>query len=203
MTEPKQTERRTKTALLNDVYQAALVLGNELGYNRITFSEISKRANVTRATLYRHWQSPFGLLYAAVQYYSESHPNQVQPSDFEQQSLRQNLITALMRFESSFRSVPNPDSFMAYFVSEIVKDVPENREILAELKTTNRYYMNLIIDVALAKQELQQRPSDFLLNLPMETLIYQMGVNHQRISEKLVTMIVDQMLIPTFESQAK
>lgn len=61
MTSPKTKQRAKKTAqmvrTMNAVMDATIELLSEIGYRRLTIELISKRSNVARSTIYRHWRN--------------------------------------------------------------------------------------------------------------------------------------------------
>ncbi|MFC6987395.1 TetR/AcrR family transcriptional regulator [Streptomyces cirratus] len=62
VTQPQGRRERNKLRVKNRIYEAALVLFTQQGYDQTTVDEITERADVARGTFFNHFQRKEDLI---------------------------------------------------------------------------------------------------------------------------------------------
>ena len=71
---PPTRRPRIEGAREREIYDAAVEMVGELGYDRVTLDEVAARANASKASLYRRWGDKAGLVAAAICAQPEADP---------------------------------------------------------------------------------------------------------------------------------
>jgi hypothetical protein len=71
---PPARRPRIEGAREREIYDAAVEMVGELGYDRVTLDEVAARANASKASLYRRWGDKAGLVAAAICTQPEADP---------------------------------------------------------------------------------------------------------------------------------
>lgn len=97
MTESNKSRRRGDQ-LQNDIYAVTYRLLETEGYSAINFTRIALEANTSRSVVYRYWDTPFDLVFAAVQQRMQQSDGGFKSLDFDRASLRDNLVSVGQHF---------------------------------------------------------------------------------------------------------
>ncbi|PWF99674.1 TetR/AcrR family transcriptional regulator [Levilactobacillus bambusae] len=196
----KRTPRKSNRELMQAIYGAALTILTEAGYDHVTFSSVAKRAKTARAVLYRRWQSPFALLYDAVQYFSDAQDETPESVDLTAHSLRDNLVYAVGRLRTSFQFFGTDYQFMQAFLAELSRKTPQINQIMADLRRQNLYWMDRILAQAAATGEINHPVTDDVKLVPFQLILFQAMTDPEKITDTYVENLVDQVVLPAFQA---
>ncbi|GAF40030.1 hypothetical protein FC83_GL003035 [Agrilactobacillus composti DSM 18527 = JCM 14202] len=198
----KKETRKSGDALTQAIYQAAVAILNESGYEKVTFASVARRAKTGRTVLYRRFESPFALLYQAVQYFSDAkHESAIEDADFSQHNLRDNLLAVLQRFRVSSQFFGRNQQFLKAFLIELGKDSPQVKAIMAELRRQDLFLMDRLLSQAQLKGEIQHAVTDYVKLLPFQLILYQAMIEAKEITDDVAAEIVDTVVLPAIMAQ--
>ncbi|MHC9533556.1 TetR/AcrR family transcriptional regulator [Dellaglioa sp. L3N] len=200
MIDNERATRMTKKELTQAIFQSAITILNESGYENVTFSNVARLAKTGRPVLYRRWKTPFDLLLDAVTYFSEDEVTDYSSIDFSGETLRDNLISVLSHFDAS-------PQFMRAFLFELGRDTPSVQKYSTQMRQQNLYLMEQLLSQAQLNGEIQHTVTDDIKLLPFNLLQYQAMMTPNDMTTQFVTdfavRIVDHIVLPAILAQQK
>jgi AcrR family transcriptional regulator len=147
------------------VLTAARELLVEVGYNRLSFELLARRAGVTRPTIYRRWPSKAHLVYDAV-FPPEPIGMGVDSGDFER-DLREFIGRAVETYRRPYTRAALPGLFADFFDSPALRD-----EVIHETWTSTRVSFRNRLALAHERgQVTSAHDSDRLLDVVTGTIL--------------------------------
>lgn len=195
MTESNKSRRRGDQ-LQNDIYAATYRLLETEGYSAINFARIAREANTSRSVVYRYWDTPFDLVFAAVQQRMQQSEGIFKSLDFERGSLRDHLLYVGQQF--ILESDNGPFRLFKMLFSEMISQQERERtgQMLAEATSSNIKIMDYVLQQAVQRGEITKLPPQATKLILFEQIRYTFmlengGVPHQKLEE-----IVDHVVLP-------
>lgn len=167
MTEPNKSRRRGDK-LQNDIYEATYRLLETEGYSAINFTRIAREANTSRSVVYRYWDTPFDLVFAAVRQRMQQAEARFENLDFDRGSLRDHLVYVGQHF--ILESNNGPFRLFKMLFSEMINQQERERtgQMLAEATESNIKIMDDVLQRAIQRGKSQnshlKRPNSFFLS---------------------------------------
>ncbi|AZZ61414.1 TetR/AcrR family transcriptional regulator [Oenococcus sp. UCMA 16435] len=193
-------QRRTKQEIINSIYKSTLEILNDKGYKATTFQNVAHQAGTARAVLYRHWESPFELINAAMDNRLKQNEQNFFSMSLPGISLRGDLIFALSH-SLKMSKILGPEFFRAFLC-----EAGKNNNIQERLKHTrqlNLSIMGRIIEKAKARGEISQPIDEYLQLLPFDMLRYEVLINEKSLTSQFIEKLVDDVVLPSFMKEQK
>lgn len=186
--------RRRGDNLESAVYQAAYALLQHENYQTITFSKIAAAAHTSRSVLYRHWDTPFELLFAAMHHHLKSADIQLTDTDFDDGNLRANLIHTGRQFMTFLASML--PEFNHMMLAEMTSHTPMIQKILQEMQQGNLAIIDRVLKLAITTGELQQMPPRTTRLALFQIIRYTFIIESHTLDATAITAIVDDVVLP-------
>lgn len=191
--------RKVGDVLLDSIYTAALEILNEEGYEACTFSNIAKRAETTRPVLYKRWNTPFELLFDAIETKNKLISSGLLETEINTGSLRGDLIATLDQYNHAFKKISS--EFWRAFLFEMTKRDNPFWIINLDFKKGNLFVMERILAQAQLRGEILTTTTDNVKLLPFKLLRYEYFTNGESAPETLIEEMVDQIILPAIRNQ--
>ena len=188
------TNRRRGDDLETAIYQAAYALLQHNHYQTITFSKIATAAHTSRSVLYRHWDTPFELLFSAMHYHLETTNVELNDTTFDDGNLRANLIHTGVQFITSLTSIL--PEFNQMMVAEMTNHSSRTRNILQNMQQGNLAIIDRILNLAIATGEIQQLPPQTTRLTLFQIIRYDFIIEANTPDTTAITAIVDDVILP-------
>ncbi|WP_010271769.1 TetR/AcrR family transcriptional regulator [Paenibacillus senegalensis] len=195
MTDSNKSRRRGDQ-LQNDIYAATYRLLETEGYSAINFTRIAREAKTSRSVVYRYWDTPFDLVFAAVQQRMQQSEEEFKNLDFDRGSLRDNLVYVGQHF--ILTSNHGPFRLFKMLFSEMISQQERERtsQMLAKATGSNIKIMDYVLQQAVQRGEITKLPPKATKLILFEQIRYTSmlengGVSHQKLEE-----IVDHVVLP-------
>jgi len=144
---------------LNLIRDAFISLMDERGFDQITVQDITKRAEINRATFYRHYQDKYELLEKIVDEVLNQFQSAFQlPSDFEAHHFVKDYDTPPDSFIRQFEQIAN--HFQFYKVMLGPKGLP-----------SFSFRLEIIIRDSLTRRSIIAQPIDSQVGVPRDIII--------------------------------
>ncbi|MDR1017066.1 MAG: TetR/AcrR family transcriptional regulator [Coriobacteriales bacterium] len=200
MTEKNDTaHRRRGDKLEQAIFAATLRIAREQGYPAVTFAKVAEAAHTSRSVIYRHWPSPFELLYAAVidSLQRDEGIASLSSRRYHNNDLRADLIQMLGDFSR------RDGQAVALLLQAMHVELALKGQAVNDLITRNEENDLEIIDrilaSACARGEIahtsEQLPRQVRL-LPFELVRYHAAFLRESITQERLTTLVDQVFLP-------
>ncbi|QBO37471.1 TetR/AcrR family transcriptional regulator [Periweissella cryptocerci] len=194
MTDKKNTTRRSGEALTRAIYTAALDILNTAGFEKVTFANVARQAETARTVLYKRWDSPFAMLFDAVQYFSHDGSDDAPAVDFTGHTLRENLISIVNHFH-----VSNP--FMRALLFELGRNSPEVQKIFEDMRQQELFYMERVLSQAQLTGEIKHTVTDYVKLMPFNLVLYQAIISQTDLTPGFGIELVDSVVLPAIMAQ--
>lgn len=157
------------------------------GVAAVTADAVARRSGVAKTTLYRHFGSTDGLVFAAVADSVTAHP----PPDTG--TLRGDLEAIHRRYLDIASSQPNRELF-AWMVAKSIESA-ENRELFRRARVQPRGPTTVAIQRAIARGELgADIDVDLAMHIIQGPLISQRIVDNSEVSERDLQRLLDMIV---------
>lgn len=187
-------QRRRGDELKEAIYSSAIELLENKGYKAITFQNIANKAKTSRSVLYRSWSSPFILLYEAVRWKTLQDGNEsIRDDNYDTGSLRGDLIALCQHWVKN--SLAFSSEFLKGFLSELI-DNPDVAHLAEKITASNLQVIGKIIERATLRGEIESEVSDMVKRLPFEILRYHLVFMNDKIDERFIEQLVDDIMLP-------
>ncbi|ANS75770.1 transcriptional regulator [Paenibacillus yonginensis] len=195
MTESNKSRRRGDQ-LQNDIYAAAYRLLETEGYSAINFARIAREANTSRSVVYRYWDTPFDLVFAAVQHRMQQSEGVFKSLDFDRGCLRDHLVSVGQHF--ILESDNGPFRLFKMLFSEMISQQERERtsQMLAEATGSNIKIMDCVLQQAVQRGEITKLPPKATKLILFEQIRYTFMLENGRVSHQKLEEIVDHVVLP-------
>mgnify|MGYP003365352391 CR=1 FL=1 len=194
MTTPLNPQRRRGDDLETAVFAAAYQLLATEGYQAVTFSKIAVAANTSRSVLYRHWDTPFELLFAAMHAQLANADVQLPSFDFDDGSLRANLLHSASEFSDLLASML--PEFNRMMITEMTAHSKAIQKLLATMQLGNLEMIDYALQLALQHGELTRMPPETTRLALFQIIRYRSVIENHRLTATDLTAIVDDVVLP-------
>jgi AcrR family transcriptional regulator len=186
----KTTTRRRGSELEAAILDAAWAVLEEGGYSGFTYEAVAERARTSKPVLYRRLPHLNALLLAAVRHHADT----TRPSLPDTGSLRSDTIALLQAAEVRRADMLALNSAVAgIFVSDVGITPGEIREAVV---VPGRGGMWEVVERALARGELTERPSDRVISVPTDLFRNEALLSFQPVPQQVIEQIVDEVFLP-------
>lgn len=169
------------------VLRAALEVLADDGMRGFTVESVARRAGASKATIYRHWQSPSALLVDAMDAGFAPSPETLTGD------LRADLVRVLEGFSGRLGASRFPRLLAAFM--DAAERHPELAEMHTELTRRRREPVLRLISNAAARGEIVlQVDPEIVVDLLAAPFFYRRFVAHRHIPKTLAAQVVDQVL---------
>lgn len=192
----KPTKRKRGKELNDAIFQAALFILKNEGYDAVSFQDVAKRAGTSRSVLYRHWQTPFNLLSAATSDKILSTRDSLHDITFDTGSLRGDLISVLNYLLDNLRLFP--ENMIPAIAQEIARG---NNPFSPEFFASEEFF-DKILSQALTRGEIKALPKQSQRALFFNVIRYDMIFNFSQMNYHHLEVIVDEILLPIYFSNS-
>ncbi|WP_255131455.1 TetR/AcrR family transcriptional regulator [Bacillus sonorensis] len=195
MTESNKSRRRGDQ-LQNDIYSATYRLLETEGYSAINFARIAREANTSRSVVYRYWNTPFDLVFAAVRQRMQRSEGRFENLDFDKGSLRDNLVYVGQHF--ILESNNGPFRLFKMLFSEMINQQERERtgRMLAEATDSNIKIMDYVLQRAIQREEITKFPPKATKLILFEQIRYTFMLENGLVSQQKLEEIVDHVVLP-------
>ncbi len=195
MTESNKSRRRGDQ-LQNDIYAATYRLLETEGYSAINFARIAREANTSRSVVYRYWNTPFDLVFAAVRQRMQRSEGRFENLDFDKGSLRDNLVYVGQHF--ILESNNGPFRLFKMLFSEMINQQERERtgRMLAEATDSNIKIMDDVLQRAIQREEITKFPPKATKLILFEQIRYTFMLENGLVSHQKLEEIVDHVVLP-------
>ena len=195
MIDHRSRPRRRGTVLDSAIFQAALDELGEAGYARLTMERVAERAGASKASLYRRWPSRMELALDAVHHLA---PDPASAPDTG--TLRGDLL-AWLRLSAGLLLGPAGEALRGV-LGDALSDPVRTRELRRRSRSTGRLAMQEITRRAVARGEIAAAAvTPRRLDVGQSMLRQQFLVGGAPIPDLVITEIVDEILLPLFQSR--
>lgn len=195
MTNQPNTRRRGD-ALLTDIFNATYQLLQTESFTELTFSRVAQAAQTSRSVLYRYWDTPLELAIAAVHDHTENDNGLIQQPQFDNGSLRADLLFVGNHFADWLQGIPA--EFNRLMLAEMAQQEKQVRELL---ESANRYSLRLmhrVLELAQQRGELAATaavPESTQLVL-FQLIRYQFVLANHPVTNATISDWVDNVVLP-------
>lgn len=174
----------------------------EVGYAGLTYEEVARRCNASKASLYRRWKTKQDMVIAALQSGSaQSGPVQdggAEPVDTG--SLREDLLCLCRRLDRTMRA---SDSQTAMLLLQAGIEDPELCEAIENsVGPTGARLPRQVLDAAVARGELPAGADPFPFEEVTGAALLLRRVNGLPAGEEYLAALVDTVVIPALRATA-
>jgi len=175
-----------ETVLLEAVWSEL----KEVGYGRLSFDAVAKRANTSKAVLYRRWPNRLELVRTAIRFHR---PRPLEPV-IDTGSLRGDVLAALEYMTYGMGEIPDIVSGM---VADAISDERLGESFRSELIEITAKIMEAILQNATERGEIAA-PSlpKQLVTLPIDLARYKMLMTGKPPTRDVIEQIVDEVFLP-------
>ncbi|WP_263881671.1 TetR/AcrR family transcriptional regulator [Paenibacillus sp. PSB04] len=188
--------RRRGDQLQNDIYAVTYRLLETEGYSAINFSRIAREANTSRSVVYRYWDTPFDLVFAAVQQRMQQSEEELNNLDFDRGSLRDSLVYVGQYF--ILESNNGPFRLFKMLFSEMINQQERERtgQMLAKATGANIKMMDYVLQRAVQRGEITKFPPKATKLILFEQIRYTFMLENGLVSDQKLEEIVDHVVLP-------
>ena len=193
--------RRRGDELFESLYNATLKLASTRNITSLTFQQIAEEANTSRTVLYRRWATPYDLLqdvytYKAQELFEGNFFDKLKDNG----SLRNDFLQLLAIFQTIYKKIGAEVINNYYYLR--MQDKDNSREPVVHKNAVAKYLsaMDKILINAKSRGEILKDVSQITLMLPYDLIRIENLIRPGNISKKRLTIMVDEILLPTFSS---
>jgi AcrR family transcriptional regulator len=187
---PPRCRPRVTAGREQEIYQAALELVAQQGYDRLTLDAVAQQANASKATLYRRWGSKAGLVVEAV--------CQAEPvlDDIDTGSLRGDLL-ALVKAKVGYFD-QDRISVLSALVTALHRDPEFAEAFRVKFLGERQSHGRLMFERARERGEITGEVDlDLLASVIPAMLVFHLSIGgHDQPIEALAMTIIDQLVLP-------
>lgn len=187
-------QRKRGDELIQAIYDSAIEIMNDEGYDSVNFMSIAKRAKTGRAVLYRRWNTPFELLFDAIRARNISLQGTMTEIDYDTGALRTDFIELFTHFLKASRLTGR--EFLRAFIHELNQKSEFLEKIYKELRIANLLAMNRIIERSIERGEMVRNVDDYVKLMPFELLRYELIINQNELTTEFIEKLVDEIMLP-------
>lgn len=184
--EGKKLQRRRGDRLDAEIFRVAYQLLETEGYPAVTFARVAREAQTSRSVLYRHWDTPFDLVFEAVHDRNHSVEFNMHELDFDRGNLAADLYYVGENFLTWLTSVPA--SFNQMMLLEINHQPKRIKKIMQEVATYNLAVMDHVLENARQRGEINEFP-------PNETKLALFQIIRCKVIIEGTTMTKEELLV--------
>lgn len=193
-TDHRKLPRRRGEVLNEAILRAALEELAEVGYAKLTMESVAERARASKATVYRRWPSRMELATDAVYH---ALPNAASIPDTG--SLRGDLL-ALLRQTADLLAGPAGEALRG-LLGDALQDAARTAELRQRSHSNGRRSMQELLRRAVTRGEIQESAiTPRRIEVGQAMMRQQFLFNGVPISDEVITEVVDEVLIPLFNS---
>jgi AcrR family transcriptional regulator len=176
----------------SEILVATLEVLGEVGYDRLTMDAVAKKAQASKATLYRRWSTKAALVIEAMQH---GHPRKGHDTDVDTGSLRGDLVASFCA-PGGLTDKPELDGFTAILTAITID--PEfaamfRTEVLAPKLAANR----AIFERAQARGEIGPGVDlDLLVPALPGIVLNRFFIEGEPPTPDVVVRVIDQIILP-------
>lgn len=175
-----------EAALLDAAWEQLLATG----YGGFTYEAVAERAHTSKPVLYRRWPNLNDLLLATFRHHGAA----TRPPMPDTGSLRTDTIAAMKRMEVRRAEILAVNSAVAgIFFGQTPLTLSDVRNAFIG---EGRSGMEILIDRALARGELTERPSERVMSLPADLFRNEALLTLQPVPDEVLEQIVDEIFLP-------
>ncbi|MFD2079718.1 DNA-binding transcriptional regulator, AcrR family [Actinopolymorpha cephalotaxi] len=179
------------------ILAAVLEVLSEAGYAGLTYEEVARRCNASKASLYRRWKTKRDMVIAALR----SGPAQdgaAEPIDTG--SLREDLLCLCRRLDRTMRAA---DSQTAMLLLQAGLEDPELCEAIENsVGPTGARLPRQVLDAAVARGDLPAGTDPFAFEEVVGAALLLRRINGLPAGEEYLVALVDTIVIPALRASA-
>lgn len=188
---PRDAER--EAAILATVLE---VVG-EVGYDRLTFEEVARRAQASKATMYRRWASKRDMVVAAIKAGPAAREEE---RAIDTGSLRGDLLALCRRLNTTMHAA---DGAMSLTLLQAGLEDPDLcRHIEESTGPTGAKLPREVVLAAVARGELPSEADVFAYEEVAGSVLLLRRLNGLPVNEQYLEYLVDHVLIPALRASA-
>lgn len=188
MTDDRAPQGRPRDPQIHEAILAATrELLIEVGYAKLSFELVAKRAGVTRPTIYRRWSSKMHLVHEAV--FPREAPSKLDVGDFAE-----SCRAAVQRLVDMHRR-PEVRATMPGLIADLYGDAQLRSDVIDKLESQVREQFAALVDRAIERGEARDDiDSDLMLDAIIGGLFYRMiarDLDSDDLVEEYTRLILD------------
>jgi AcrR family transcriptional regulator len=177
--------------------QVLVVLGSR-GYESLTFEEVARRANASKATLYRRWATKREMVVAAVKAGPAAAGTR---AVIDTGSLRGDLLALCSRLVSTLRSADGSMSLM--LLQAGIEDPELCRHLEHAAGPTGARLPQSVLEAAVRRGELPDNAQSFAYDEVAGSVLLLRRLNGLTLDEAYLQHLVDAILIPALAAPCR
>lgn len=177
--------------------QVLVVLGSR-GYESLTFEEVARRANASKATLYRRWATKREMVVAAVKAGPAAAGTR---TAIDTGSLRGDLLALCSRLVSTLRSADGSMSLM--LLQAGIEDPELCRHLEHAAGPTGARLPRSVLEAAVQRGELPDHAQSFAYDEVAGSVLLLRRLNGLTLDEAYLQHLVDAILIPALAAPCR
>lgn len=171
-----------------------LELVSEVGFDSLTFEEVARRANASKATLYRRWPTKKDMVVAAIK---AGPASDNKPTPIDTGSLRGDLLTLLERLEAAMGG----DNSVSLILLRAGLDDPDLCHYIEETAgPTGARLPETVLHAGIARGELPENADPFAYEEVAGAVLLIRQLNGLTTGAAYRELLVDAVLIPALKS---
>ncbi|GAY71912.1 TetR/AcrR family transcriptional regulator [Lentilactobacillus kosonis] len=186
------TERRRGDDLEQAIFQNALTILNNEGYDAISFARIARESNTSRSVLYHHWDSPFDLTLAAIHDQNPDGNNTL--SYYDTGSLRSDLIFIGQYFIIELERIPQ--NFRTALLSVMSSNPNKVQKMLTNTNKLTTEILDQALATAITRGDISKLPNDTSKNSFFKLIRYSFVIENHPINQAELEDIIDSIVLP-------
>lgn len=190
----EQNKQRKRGKVLNEtIFNAAISLLENKGYEAVTFQEVAKLAKTSRSVLYRRWKNPFDLLYEASNARILDQRTSMHSKNFDTGSLRGDLLAVLGYMFANTKLFPKN------LIPAMMFEVSRGNNLFNQGYFSDTGFMANIFNRALERHEIKAIPTEIQKSTMFQLQRYYMIFALDDVDDHLLERLVDEVLLPIYE----
>lgn len=192
---PADPPRRRAEVREEAILLAAMALLAEVGYDRLTVEDIARRANASKATIYRRWPGKADLVATAVRRYAAS--TVPEPSGA---SLREDLLAVLAELRGSLTG--RDSALILGLLIAMRDDAALAATVRRHVLDHKREVFSTVLARAAARGEVPPgADASLLAELGSAALLSRLLVTGEPLDDAYLTRLADDVLLPVLAHQ--
>ncbi|HJE45623.1 TetR/AcrR family transcriptional regulator [Levilactobacillus namurensis] len=190
--EPSRNQRKRGKILNNAIFEAAITILEKDGYDAVTFQNVAKKAQTSRSVLYRRWETPFDLLYAAANAKVLSQRTSMHKKSFNTGTLEGDLEAVLTYMFDNTRLFPKN------LIPAMMTEIARGHNIFNQGYFADTHFIKTVFQQAIDRGELSTMPSDLQIAAFFQIQRYYMIFELNQITPELLTKLTKEVLLPIY-----
>ena len=183
-----------------EILATVLELLAEVGYDRLTFEEVARRARASKATLYRRWETKREMVVAAVKAGPVAESASTSAATIDTGSLRGDLIALCARLNATMRAADGATSLM--LLQAGLDDPDLCRHIEESTGPTGAKLPESVLRSAIGRGELPADTNPFAYEEIAGSVLLLRRLNGLPTDADYLAHLVDTILIPALRAGA-